>query len=335
MTAAQTPIVTFQDILDAIAQNPELKEEMRRHLQDEALRNLPQTVALLAQNLQELTAIVQAMVERQARTETDIAELKDGQARMEERQTRMEERQTKMEGDIAELKDGQTRMEERQTQMEGDIAELKDGQARMEERQTQMEERQTHMEGDIAELKDGQTRMEDRQTRMEDRQTRMEDRQTRMEDRQTRMEGTLNRLSGTDYERRIARSLRRNSQRYFGISSAQLVHSVILPNNNPLPDLLDQACDAGAITAEEASQAERVDLVIIGHDNDDGIRYAVIEASVNVDRSDVTRAQARSQIIARATGSDVVPAVAGDTIPDTVQQYAADQGVTAVVIPAE
>ena len=321
MTAAQTPIVTFQDILDAIAQNPELKEEMRRHLQDEALRNLPQTVALLAQNLQELTAIVQAMVERQARTETDIAELKDGQARMEDRQTRME-------GDIAELKDGHTRMEERQTRMEGDIAELKDG--------------QTRMEGDIAELKDGQTRMEDRQTRiedrqtrMEDRQTRMEDRQTRMEDRQTRMEGTLNRLSGTDYERRIARSLRRNSQRYFGISSAQLVHSVILPNNNPLPDLLDQACDAGAITAEEASQAERVDLVIIGHDNDDGIRYAVIEASVNVDRSDVTRAQARSQIIARATGSDVVPAVAGDTIPDTVQQYAADQGVTAVVIPAE
>ncbi len=342
MTAAQTPIVTFQDILDAIAQNPELKEEMRRHLQDEALRNLPQTVALLAQNLQELTAIVQAMAERQARTETDIAELKDGQARMEERQTRME-------GDIAELKDGQTRMEERQTRMEGDIAELKDG-------HTRMEERQTRMEGDIAELKDGHTRMEERQTRMEERQTRMEERQTRMEgdiaelkdgqtrteerqtrmeDRQTRMEGTLNRLSGTDYERRIARSLRRNSQRYFGISSAQLVHSVILPNNNPLPDLLDQACDAGAITAEEASQAERVDLVIIGHDNDDGIRYAVIEASVNVDRSDVTRAQARSQIIARATGSDVVPAVAGDTIPDTVQQYAADQGVTAVVIPAE
>ena len=314
MTAAQTPIVTFQDILDAIAQNPELKEEMRRHLQDEALRNLPQTVALLAQNLQELTAIVQAMAERQARTETDIAELKDGQARMENRQTRMEDRQTQMEGDIAELKDGQTRMEDRQT--------------RMEDRQTQMEDRQTQME-------DRQTRMEDRQTRMEDRQTRMEDRQTRMEDRQTRMEGTLNRLSGTDYERRIARSLRRNSQRYFGISSAQLVHSVILPNNNPLPDLLDQACDAGAITAEEASQAERVDLVIIGHDNDDGIRYAVIEASVNVDRSDVTRAQARSQIIARATGSDVVPAVAGDTIPDTVQQYAADQGVTAVVIPAE
>ena len=237
MTAAQTPIVTFQDILDAIAQNPELKEEMRRHLQDEELRNLPQTVALLAQNLQELTAIVQAMAERQAR----------------------------MEGDIAELKDGQTRMEERQTQMEG----------------------------------------------------------------------TLNRLSGTDYERRIARSLRRNSQRYFGISSAQLLHSVILPNNNPLPDLLDQACDAGAITAEEASQAERVDLVIVGHDSDDGIRYAVIEASVNVDRSDVTRALARSQIVARATGHEAVPAVAGAAIPDAVRQYAADQGVTAVVIPAE
>ena len=58
MTAANTPIATFQDILDAMAQNPELEAEMRRHLQDEELRNLPQTVARLAHSMEELTAIV-------------------------------------------------------------------------------------------------------------------------------------------------------------------------------------------------------------------------------------------------------------------------------------
>ena len=258
MTAANTPIVTFQDILDALAQNPELKEEMRRHLQDEAVRNLPQTVALIAQNIQELTATVQAMADRQARTE--------------EWQARTEERQTRTEGDIIDLR-------ELSAQMRADMDELKQG--------------------------------------------------------QVRMQGTLNRLSGTDYERRIARSLRRNSQRYFGISGAQLIYSITLPNNNPLPDLLDQACDAGTITPEEAHQAESVDLVIIGYNDDGSVCYAVIEASINVDQSDVTRAQSRSQIIARASGNDARPAVAGDTIPDAVQQYAAAQGVATIVIPED
>ncbi len=293
MTAANTPIVTFQDILDALAQNPELKEEMRRHLQDEAVRNLPQTVAQIAQNIQELTATVQAMADRQDRTE---------------------DRQDRMEGRL-------DRMEERQTRMEGDIAELKDGQVRMEERQTRTEERQTRMEGDIVELKDGQTEM---RADIDE-----------LKQGQVRMQGTLNRLSGTDYERRIARSLRRNSQRYFGISGAQLIYSITLPNNNPLPDLLDQACDAGTITPEEARQAESVDLVIIGHNDDGSVCYAVIEASINVDQSDVTRAQSRSQIIARASGNDARPAVAGDTIPDAVQQYAAAEGVATIVIPED
>ena len=258
MTAANTQIATFQDILDAMSQNPELEAEMRRHLQDEELRNLPQTVARLAQSLEELTAIVTAMVERQDRMEADIAELKDGQ--------------TRMEADIAELKDGQTRME-----------------------------------ADIAELKDGQTRMQ----------------------------GTLNRLSGADYERRIARSLRRNALSYFGIRNARLVHSIILPNNNALPDLMDQAFEAGTITAEEAGQVERVDLAIDGHNDDGDACYVIIEASITVNIGDVTRAQDRSRIIARATGNHAIPATVGAAIRDDARRYAAEQGVITITIPEE
>ena len=251
MTAANTPIATFQDILDAMARNPELEAEMRRRLQDEELRNLPQTVARLAQSLEELTAIVTAMVERQDRMEADIAELKDGQ-----------------------------------TRMEADIADLKD---------------------DIAELKDGQTRMQ----------------------------GTLNRLSGADYERRIARSLRRNALNYFGIRNARLIHSVVLPNNNALPDLMDQAFESGIITAEEAGQAERIDLAIDGHNDDGDACYVIIEASITVNISDVTRARDRSRIIARATGNHAIPAIVGAAIRDEARQYAAEQGVITITIPEE
>ena len=76
MTAmANPPIRTFQDILDAIRWNPELGVELRQHLQDEELRNLPQTVALLAENLQQVTVAMPAMAERQDRMETDIVGL--------------------------------------------------------------------------------------------------------------------------------------------------------------------------------------------------------------------------------------------------------------------
>ena len=286
MTAANTPIATFQDILDAMARNPELEAEMRRHLQDEELRNLPQTVARLAQSLEELTAIVTAMVERQDRMEVDIAELKDGQ--------------TRMQADIAELKDGQTRMQTDITEMKADITELKDGQARM--------------EVDIAELKDGHAELKDGQTRMQ---------------------GTLNRLSGADYERRIARSLRRNALNYFGIRNARLIHSVILPNNNALPDLMDQAFEAGTITAEEAGQVEKVDLAIDGHNDEGDACYVIIEASITVNIGDVTRAQDRSRIIARATGNHAIPATVGAAIRDDARRYAAEQGVITITISEE
>ena len=76
MTAmANPPIHTFQDILDAIRWNPELGVALRQHLQDEELRNLPQTVALLAENVQQFTAAMPAMAERQDRMETDIVGL--------------------------------------------------------------------------------------------------------------------------------------------------------------------------------------------------------------------------------------------------------------------
>ena len=293
MTAANTPIATFQDILDAMARNPELEAEMRRHLQDEELRNLPQTVARLAQSLEELTAIVTAMVERQDRMEADIAELKDGQ--------------TRMQADIAEMKDGQTRME-------ADIAELKDGQAELKDGQTRMQADIAEMKDDIAELKDGHAELKDGQTRMQ---------------------GTLNRLSGADYERRIARSLRRNALNYFGIRNARLIHSVILPNNNALPDLMDQAFEAGTITAEEAGQVEKVDLAIDGHNDDGDACYVIIEASITVNIGDVTRAQDRSRIIARATGNHAIPATVGAAIRDDARQYAAEQGVITITISEE
>ena len=372
--AASIPIATFQDILDAMAQNPELEEQMRRHLQDEDLRNLPQTVARLVQSVQELTATVQAMAERQARTEAIVAETQAGQARLEASQARtendvtelkasqarLEASQARTENDVTELKAGQARLEASQARTENDVTELKAGQARLEASQARTENDVTELkagqarleasqartendvnelkasqartEAEVAELKAGQARLEASQARTENDVTELKAGQARLETNQASMWGELRRLTGTEYERKIARILRRRSQRYFGITGSELVHSITMPNSNLIPELLDQAFDRNAINSDEADLAQFADIVIAGVNADGNPAYAVIEASITVDEHDVSRAKDRADIIARATNAATIAAVVGTELPDDIRQLAEAGGVSIVIL---
>ena len=241
--AERTPITTFQDIPNAMAQHPELKEQMREHLRDEELCNLPQTVARLAETLAELSVIVRGIAERQERIETNVAEIKIGQARHD---------------------------------------------------------------ADIAELKAGQQRMQ----------------------------SDINRLSGSEYERRIARSLRRNSRHHFGISNGRLVQSITIPNNNHIPNLLDQTFDQGVIGADDADNAERTDIVIHCTDSDHRPAYVAIEASVTIETQDIIRARERADIISKAAGIPATAAACGSRIDEETSALAGQYGVTVIIVPA-
>ena len=318
--AARTPIVTFQDILNAMAQNPELKEQMRQHLQDEELRDLPQTVARLLAAVAELTVIVQGIAQRQERTDADIAEVKAGQAKHDTDIADIKAGQAKHDTDIAEVKAGQAKhdtdiaeVKAGQAKHDSDIADLKAGQARL-------EAGQARHDADIAELKAGQAKHD---ADISD-----------IKDIQRRMQSDLNRLTGTDYERRVARTLRRNSLRHFGIRNGQLVHSVTIPNNNHLPDLLDLACSQAAIAAHEADHADQTDIVIHGQDGDNQPAYAVIEASVTIENHDIIRARERADIISRAAGIPAIAAACGSRIADETDALAGQYDVTVIILPA-
>ena len=309
--AARTPIATFQDILDAMAQQPELKTELRRHLQDEDFHNLPQTVAKLADSLQDLIAIVRDISLRQEQTETDIVDLKAGQARLESGQARLEAGQAQHSADIADLKAVQA-------QHSADIADLKAGQARLEAGQVRLEI--------------GQVRLEAGQAQHSAEIIDLKAVQAELIAKQTSMQGQLNRLAGTDYERKIARNLRRRAYRHFGINDAELTHSVTLPNSNRIPDLLDAAYAQGVITDDEVEQAQVIDIVIGGVTDANLPAYVAIEASVTVGYSDISRARERAAIISRAAGVPVIAGVVGTEIPAAVRQNAADNGVTVVIM---
>ena len=188
--------------------------------------------------------------------------------------------------------------------------------ARMEDRQTRMEDRMGHME--------------DRQTRMEDRMGHMEDRQTRMEDQQTQMTGTLNRLNGSDYERKVARRASRLARRHLAMTDPQTVYAITLPDQNHIPNILDQATAAQRISAAQCDDLEETDIILAAPDHSG---YALAEVSITLDGSDVERAHRRASILAAATGRPVQTAIIGVYALATCQPAADEHDVTIIILP--
>ena len=130
-----TRINTFEDILQAMEQDPALRDAMRRHLLLDDLLHLPARVSALetftadlAQKLSDLTDLVSQFIEqttqaftqvnqRLDRIEADVAELKTGQAELR--------------ADVADLKTGQAELKAGQAELRADFSDLKTAQVKM------------------------------------------------------------------------------------------------------------------------------------------------------------------------------------------------------------
>ena len=107
-----TPINTFQDILDAMDQNPALRDALRRHILTEELLQLPAAVHQLRADVEELKAGQARLETDMAEVKSDVAELKVGQARLETTVARLETETSRMGGHVSRLagSDYQTRI---------------------------------------------------------------------------------------------------------------------------------------------------------------------------------------------------------------------------------
>ncbi len=286
-----TTINTFEDLLQALEQNPTLREAMRRHIMTEEVMQLParvfrleELVARIATQLEELTNVLTRFTEqtnqRLDKVESDVTELKEGQARLEEGQARLETRTERLEA-------GQARLET-------DVTALKEGQARL--------------ETDVTELKEGQARLE---TRMD-----------RLETGQIRMSGQLSHLLGSDYQSHVARLAHRWLQRHFQITQPDTLWVSAASEKQELSAILNQAMESGAISFDEAEDMERTDIVIRGSDPDGNPVHVVIEASLTVQESDIRRAADRAAILEKAVGGPTRAVVIGESIAGTDQELA-------------
>ncbi len=250
-----TPIATFEDILAAMENNPQLQAAMRQHVLDQEFLQLPAIARELQQTVAQLAQLVHDYI---AATDARLSQI-------EERLDRLQAGQARLEGDVAELKAGQARLE-------GDVAELKTGQARL--------------------------------------------------------DGNMNRLIGSDYERKAARRASRLAQRQLSLSDMRVIYAITMPDDNRLPELLDQAIAAGRIAAEEADELENADLILVRPG-----QYVLAETSVTVDENDVRRAKNRADLLAKATTTTTRATAIGAHALDSAVQYAAANDVAIMILP--
>ena len=364
-----TTIHTFEDILAVLEREPELRDALHRHVLGEEIPELPaavrqvQDIAInLMQNQAELSATARAAIEttantlvqfmeqttllmanageRQTAIEDDTAKLREGQigltagvAELRERTTRLESVTTRILDDVVELKTGMVQANERLDSLEAGQAELTAGHAELKAGMVQANERLDSLEAGQAELKAGQAELKAGQAELTAGQAELTAGQVGLTTGQASMQGQLNRLTGSDYERRVVRRLRRSAERRFSLHNATVLHGITVPDNSSVPDLLDAALQGGAITENEANDAELADIIIGGDDGRSNPAYLVIEASITIDRHDIDRAIARAAVISKAANAPATAAVAGTSISDADRQHADDNSVTVIILP--
>ena len=305
------------------------------------------TANTLAQFMEQTTLLMANASERQTAIENDTAGLRDGQveltagvAELRERTTNLESITTRILDDVAELKVGMVQANGRLDSLETGQAELKEGQAELKVGMVQANERlgsletgQAELKATVADLKTGQAELTTGQAELRATVAELKTGQADLTTGQVSMRGQLNRLTGSDYERRVIRRLRRSAERRFGLGNATVLHGITVPDNAAISDLLDAALQSGVINESEANDAELADIIIGGNSDAATVAYAVIEASVNIDRHDVDRAIARAAVISKAANATAMAAVAGTSVSEADRQYADSNGVTVIILP--
>lgn len=179
---------------------------------------------------------------------------------------------------------------------------LADAQARTEARLEVLAEAQTRTEVHLGTLAAAQAQLTSQLTTMNDR---------------------VGDLTGTVLEFRY----RERAGAYFS-PLARRLHVV---DFGRLADRLDDAVEAGQLTAAERTEVLQSDLVLSGVRRADGAQlYLVVEVSKGVGRHDVARAEQRARLLTRL-GQPAVPVVAGEWIATEAQTYARTVGVWQVL----
>ncbi|GBD27499.1 hypothetical protein HRbin30_02848 [bacterium HR30] len=124
----------FHELVRALEEHPEWRQELRRLLLTEELLQLPEVVRELAAALGALSQEVQRLAEAQRRTEQRVEELAEAQRRTEQRVEELAEAQRRTDERLEALATEVARLAEAQRRTEQRVGELAEAQRRTDER---------------------------------------------------------------------------------------------------------------------------------------------------------------------------------------------------------
>ncbi len=292
-----TTINTFQDILDAMEQNPVLRDAIRRHILTEELLQLPAQVL-------EIRTDVGALKTSVSNLETDVGALKTSVATLETDVSALKTSVATLETDVGALKTDVGALKISVTTLEIDVGALKTDVGAL---KTSV----TTLETDVAQLKDGQARLE---TDFSEMKVEM-----------ARIGGHVSRLAGADYESAAAVKAQRAVRSSMGITGARLLTHANPRNNTELNDLMAEATQVGRITDEQADDLGEADIVLTGNDQSGNSVYVVAEVSITVQEDDVARAGRRAEVLQKASGRETIPATIGADITEEAARAATER----------
>lgn len=149
----------------------------------------------------------------------------------------------------------------------------------------------------------------------------------------SRHSGELGNLRGANYERRIGDNISSIVSQHLHLRRIRVLKGQKAFDEIPFFELIDDAQDRGVIDQQQRIEVGHVDIVLQGQSHPEGdVVYAVLEVSVTVGNSDITRAEARAEILKKATAAPTLPVVIGANIDEARQEFAAQRGVTLIAV---
>jgi len=312
----------FEDLLAALRDRPDWRDELRRVLLTDDLHTLPHEVTRIAR-------AVTSLAEAQTRTHEAQTRTHEAQTRTEEHLATLTDRLDTLTERLDTLTERLDTLTERVDALTERVDALAEQMATLTERLDALTENVATLTDRLDALTENVATLAERVDALTEAQARTEARLQSLVEQVAEMAGHVEWLKGDALERRY----RERAPAYLG-RIAKRLHTL---TTDEVEELLAPATEARRLTDEEAQQIRLADGIVRGRREGDEV-YLVLEVSWGVGLGDVQRAEERAALLTKA-GRVAMPVVAGTWLTPDVKRAAPQLGVWQVsdgtVVPPE
>ena len=307
-------INTAEDVIRVIHDNPGLIARV--------LSESPEALAearriILTDEVLALPGRFNRMLDVQNETLREVRQLNGRVERLEDQGRRLEDQGHSTDSRVGRLEDLALSTDSR-------VGRLEDLALSTDSRVGRLEDLALSTDSRVGRLEDLALSTDSRVSRVEDLALSTDSRVGRLEDLALSIDSKLGHLIGSELERRLAVIVPHRLRGRFNVEVSQIL---VYQDRDPVvsPDFLiriDEARDAGLISAEQHRRIRLTDMVVQARPRQDGDDiYFAIEAGATLENRDIDRAMTSSELIGAVLSGEVIPLTVAYTIPDDVRRY--------------